>query len=245
MSEIMEPEPREYQARRLKETLELEGSPVAVAIAPEPPEGLKPWKRRSTPCIMIQSARRGASFYSPAASVVCGARAHLGMGKPLVTDLEDFLVRRERLAASREAAHRMLASTQERAPSLGEYLLFSPLEKAAFVPQVVLFVATPLQVGRLIFLDAFETGSIDTVHGEPLCSGAIAAPLATGKIGLSFMDVTCRVFGRYKPEEMVAGVPYNRLPRIVASIDQSIAGTAEPGLLIKLLPRFIGSRKAK
>jgi len=113
------------------------------------------------------------------------------------------------------------------------------LEKAVFVPDVVLFVGTPLQISRIIFLDAFETGEIDTVHGEPLCSGVIAVPITTGKIGISFLDIACRAFGRYKPEEMVAGVPYQRLTRMVASLDRSIAGTAQPNFLLKLLPRVM------
>lgn len=224
---------------RLKTTLELDGSPVAVAVMPEPPQDLKRWRRKATLCIMIQSARRGASFYCSGSSIVCGGRAHLGMAQSPVRDLEGFLVHREKLVASREAAHRLLDLTGERAPSLGGYLAFSPLERAGFIPDVVLFVGTPLQIGRILFLDAFETGEIDTVHGEPLCSGVIAVPITTGKIGISFLDIACRAFGRYKAEEMVVGVPYDRLPRIVASLERSVAGSARPNFILKLLPRII------
>ena len=161
------------------------------------------------------------------------------MAQSPVRDLEGFLVHREKLVASREAAHRLLDLTGERAPSLGGYLAFSPLERAGFIPDVVLFVGTPLQIGRILFLDAFETGEIDTVHGEPLCSGVIAVPITTGKIGISFLDIACRAFGRYKAEEMVVGVPYDRLPRIVASLERSVAGSARPNFILKLLPRII------
>ena len=221
-----------YSAK-LQETLELEGSPVAVAILAEPPEELKRWRRRVTACMMIQIARRGGAFYCSGASIVCGGRAHLGLGESPVRDLEAFLVRKEKLAGSRAAAGKMLDAVKERTPKLGEYLAFSPLEKASFSPDVILFVGTPLQISRIIFLDAFETGEIDTVHGEPLCSSVIATPITTGKIGVSFLDMACRLFGKYKPEEMVIGVPFNRLPRIVNSIDLSIAGAAKPSLLLE------------
>lgn len=244
MSETVEErEKRAYFASRLKDTLELEGSPAAVAITPEPPEGMKPWRRKATPCLMMQNARRGAAFYGSASNIVCGGRAHLGMGEPLVRDLEDFLVRRERLVADRQAARHLLDLARKRAPGPGKYLAFAPLEKASFTPQAVLFVGTPLQISRFIFLDAFETGEIDTVHGEPLCSGVIAVPITTGKIGISFLDVTCRAIGRYQPEEMVAGIPYERLSRIVASIDRSLAGTAQPNLILKLLPKVMNLGK--
>jgi uncharacterized protein (DUF169 family) len=230
---------KEAASAKLRATLELDGSPVAVAVMPEPPQDLKRWRRKATLCIMIQSARRGATFYCSGGSIVCGGRAHLGMAQSPVRDLEGFMVHREKLVASREAAHRLLDLTRERAPNLGSYLAFSPLEKAGFTPDVVLFVGTPLQIGRILFLDAFETGEIDTVHGEPLCSGGIAVPITTGKIGISFLDIACRAFGRYKAEEMAVGVPYDRMPRIVASLERSVAGSAKPNFILKLLPRII------
>ena len=219
-----------YSAK-LRQTLALEGSPVAVAILPRPPHGLREWRRKATPCVMLQSARRGSAFYCSGDSIFCSGRAHLGMGEPPVPDLEDFLVETERLAASRAAAHKILDTVQKRTPKHGDYLAFSPLEKADFAADVILFTGTPLQVSRIIFLDAFETGVIDTMHGEPFCSGVIAGPITTGKIGVSFLDMTCRLFGRYKAEEMVVGVPAKRLPRIVNSIDRSIAGTAKPDII--------------
>jgi uncharacterized protein (DUF169 family) len=240
---VEESEGRANAATKLKETLELEGSPVAVAVTLGLPAGLKRWRRKATLCMMIQSARRGVAFYCSGGSIVCGGRAHLGIAQSPLRDLEGFLVHREKLVGSRVAARRMLDLTRKRAPDLGKYVAFSPLEKAVFVPDVVLFVATPLQVSRIIFLDAFETGEIDTVHGEPLCSGVIAVPITTGKIGISFLDIACRAFGRYKPEEMVVGVPYQSLTRMVASLDRSIAGTARPNFILKLLPRVMNFGK--
>jgi len=104
---------------KLKQTLAFEESPVAVAILPQPPDGLRRWRRKATPCVMLQSARRGSASY---------------------------------------------------------------------------------------------------------CPGVIAGLIATGKIGVSFLDMTCRIFSRYRDEEMVVGVPAERLSRIVNSIDRSIAG---------------------
>lgn len=226
------PEKVGYSAK-LQKTLELVGSPVAVAILPKPPEGLQHWRRKVTACMMIQIARRGGAFYCSGTSIACGGRAHLGLGESPVRDLEAFLVRKEKLAGSRAAAGKMLDAVKKRAPKLGQYLAFSPLEKASFSPDVILFAGTPLQISRIIFLDAFETGEIDTVHGEPLCSGVIATPITTGKIGVSFLDMTCRVFGKYKPEEMVIGIPFNRMHRIINNIDLSIAGSTKPSLLLK------------
>jgi uncharacterized protein (DUF169 family) len=237
---MTEQAPQVSFATRLKEVLELDGSPVAVAFVSEIPPGLRKWSRRATVCIMIQSARRGSAFYCSGDRIICGGRVHLGMAESAGRNLSDFLVKTERLAASDIAARRLLGLTKSRAPQkLGEYLAFAPLEEATFTPDVVIFVGTPFQISRIIWLDAFQTGQINTIHGEPLCSGVIAAPISRHRIGLSFMDMACRAFGRYKPEELVIGVPYERLSRIIDSIEKSVAGTAKSNFILRLLPKLI------
>ncbi len=62
---------------------------------------------------------------------------------------------------------------------------FFPMEKADFAADVIPFTGTPFQVSHIIFLDAFETGEVDTVHGEPFCSGVIAGPITIRKSGLA------------------------------------------------------------
>ncbi len=232
--QLEELEQRARHSMKLQQTLELDGSPVAVAIVPEPPEGLECLKRKVTACVMIQIARRGQSFYSSGEGILCGGKANLGMGESPIRNLDDFLVRKEKIFGSKAAARRLLDSARKQTPEQGNYIAVSPLGRASFTPDVVLFIGTPSQISRIIFLNAFETGEMNVVHGEPLCSGAIAAPITTGKIGISFLDMACRRFGRYRPEEMVAGLPYQRLSHVLDSIDLSSAGTARPGLSVRL-----------
>jgi uncharacterized protein (DUF169 family) len=228
---------------KLKNTLALNGNPVAIAIVSELPQGLKKWQSRATICTMIQIARKSVPFYCQGENVICTGKAHVGIGNIPSWDMEDFLTRREKLVGSRAAARRMLDLALEQTSKLGKYIVLSPLEKANFRPDVVLFIGTPFQISRILFLDAFETGEVSTLHREPLCSGVIAAPITTGQIGLSLLDMACRSFGQYQPEEMVIGVPYHRIPRIVNSINHSVAGNAKSNFLIKLLPKIISSKE--
>ncbi len=231
-----------YSAR-LREVLELDESPVAAAIMPEPVRDLKKWRRKATLCIMIQSARMGAAFCCSGVEGLCGGGEHLGIGRYHGQDIAGSLVKIEKLVASQDAARRRLAQVRQVAPDQGGYIAFAPLEKASFKPQVVIFVGTPFQISRILHLDAFETGEMDAVHGEPLCSGVVAAPITTGKIGISLLDMTCRAFGRYRAEEMAVGVPYPKLIRIVNSIELSSSGNARPDFLLKLLARIPASGK--
>ena len=240
--QLDEIEHKAQYSRILHETLGLDGSPVSIAITPAPPQGLAYLKRRLTPCMMIQMARRGSSFYCSGDRILCGGRAHLGTGKSPIWKLDDFLVREEKLFGSKSAARKLLDAAEIRAPQQGAYLAFSPLERTSYTPNVVLFIGTPAQISRIIFLNAFDSGEVEAIHGEPLCSGAIAAPITTAKIGVSFLDVSCRIIGRYKPEEMVVGVPYQRLPHIIHNISHSIAGTAKPARWLRLAGTMLRKR---
>jgi uncharacterized protein (DUF169 family) len=237
-----ETEQKVHYSRALQETLELDGSPVAVALTHEPPEGMVHLKRKATPCMMIQMARRGSIFYCSGKSILCGGRVHLGMGESPIRKLDEFLVRKEKLFSSKAAACTLLNTAKARAPHKNEYVVFSPLEQAVFTPNVVVIIVIPAQVSRILFLNAFDTGEVEAIHGEPLCSGVIAAPITTARIGISFLDVSSRTFGKYKPEEMVVGIPYQRLLRIIDSIDRSTAGTAKPALLLRLAGTVLSRR---
>ena len=227
-------------SRKLKEVLELQGSPVAIAFMTERPTGLKKVRGKNTVCVMIQRARMGRGLYCSSSNIICGGKLHLGMSKSIGINLENFLVKTEKIAASEIAAKRLLGMNKSRAPDkLGKYLAFAPLELATFNPEVILFIGTPLQIGRIMWLDAYQTGQITTIHGEPVCSGVIAAPISRGKIGVSFLDMACRSLGRYKPEEMIIGVPFHRVERILESIDKSIGGTAKPNPALRFLPWLI------
>ncbi len=226
----------------LRETLELEGSPVAIAISREPPSRIKQATRGVTVCMMLQIARRGSTFWASGKQIICGARAHLGMGKTPIPFIEDFLVNKEKLFSSKAAAKRLLTSLKNMAPQLGNYLIFSPLEKAEFIPDLVVFVATPAQVSRILFLDAFETGEFELAHQEPLCSGSIAMPITTHKIGISFLDISCRFLGKYRPEEMTVGVPFDKLLGIIENIGHSSAGSAKQSNLIKFAGNILRKR---
>jgi uncharacterized protein (DUF169 family) len=244
MEQTGEREEQEYLSAKLKDALELDGDPVAISIVSDVPQELNNRQRKATLCMSIQSARRGLAFYCSGKDIICNGKAHIGIGKPPMWDMEDLLVHREKIVGSKTAARRMLDLARVQTSTVGKYIVLAPLTKASLNPDVVVFVATPLQISRILFLDAFETGEINLLHREPLCSGVIAIPITSGRIGVSFLDMSCRSFGQYRPEEMAIGVPYSRLPNIVSNIDHSIAGTAKSSFLLRLLPSILNSNRS-
>jgi uncharacterized protein (DUF169 family) len=216
-----------FYADKLRDALDLGESPVAAKIIRERPEQLKPTRHKATVCMMMQNARRGNSFYCSGSDILCGGRDNLGIGKSPLHKLHDLVLSREKIFESRVAARTALNPGKTCAPDIGHYLLLAPLDKFDTIPDVVIITGVPAQISRLLYINAFDTGEFNVEFIEPLCTGVIAAPITTGKISLSFMDVACRILGKFRAEVMVIGIPYERLGKIIENIDRSSAGTAK------------------
>jgi uncharacterized protein (DUF169 family) len=219
-------------SKKLKKTLHLHGSPVAMALLREPPEGVPLWPGESTGvCKMVQSARRGEVFYCTAKEQFCPGASYLGM-----VDLpnakwgaENYLSSAKKLYSARAVANRHMMRIGQRTPRrMGDFLAFAPLEKATFQPDVVVFIVKPLQGMRLIFLEGFDTGIYNTSHMEPMCVGTMSTPMSMGMVGLSLFCPGSRQTANFLPEEMGVGMPYETLYRVVRNIEFCHLGTASP-----------------
>ena len=231
-----------FYADKLRDALDLGESPIAAKITRERPEQLKPIRHKATVCMMMQSARRGNSYYCSGSDILCGARDNLGIGKSPLYKMQNLVLSREKLFESRVAAQTALDLGKTCAPDVGHYLLVAPLDKFDTAPDVVIVTGVPAQISRILYIDAFETGEFNVEFIEPLCTGVISVPITTGKIGLSVMDVACRILGKFRAEEMVIGIPFERLGKIVKNIERSSAGTAKLSTLFRMAASLLQRR---
>lgn len=231
--------PCAFYADKLRHALGLGESPIAAKIVRERPDQLKQIRYKATVCMMMQNARRGKSFYCSGSNILCGGRDNLGIGKLPLSRLKDLVLSREKMFESRVAARKALDPGKTFTLDIGRYLLLAPLETFNTVPDVVIITGVPAQISRILYIDAFDTGEFNVEFTEPLCTGVIAAPITTGRIGLSFMDVACRILGKFRAEEMVIGIPYERLGKLVKNIDRSSAGTAKLSSQFRIAARIL------
>jgi len=107
-------------------------------------------------------------------------------------------------------------------------VVFSPLHRAEFRPDVVVFLCNAWQAARLINLAYYETGiPMECDPTGSLCRSVITYPLVTGKVNVSFGDVTARKMEKYPENELFITLPYAHLQSAVASIERCTAGTAK------------------
>ena len=223
----------------LKDVLGLKGSPVAISFSIEP--GITPSPGKHWVCQLIKDVRNGETICLTKENSACrGGTMHLGLapwaaGKEL-RSLQKFLVHGEKIFCSITAFHRAMALTAQPPLGLADQVLFAPLEAARTEPDLVLFFCNAEQACRLLSLATYSTGiSPKTELVGSACHMAIAYPLVSGEMNLSFLDYTARKMKQYDPGELVVTVPSHRMPDLVASIPRCTAGTAET----KILAEFV------
>ena len=218
-------------AVEIRELLKLKGSPVAITYSMEPASNPAEGKYRV--CDAFLCARDGKVIDLTAASSACsGGTWHLGLGERPIGEedkaLKEFLVHGEKLYCSIAAFHRAQVLTAAPPLGLADHVIFSPMDKAEFRPDIVLFICNAEQACRLVTLDSYDTGVPPLVEmSGSTCHQAVAYPLVTGELNVSLMDYTSRRIRGYKAADLLVSIPYHRFHGVMRSIDHCTAGRAK------------------
>ncbi len=216
--------------RRLKEVLELPGSPVAITYTDQAPQGAG--TRKCSVCGLLRNVAAGESFIMTAENSGCpGGTQYLGLRAQhpeRAKGLRDFLINGEKLFACAAAILRAQAMSEAKPPyGAAEYVVFAPLDKAPLPPDVTVILCNGWQAARLINLAYYLDGA--PMRCDPtgsLCRAAVTYPLVTGRVNVTFGDVTARRMERFPAEVVFISLPYIALRNVVDSIDRCGAGTA-------------------
>jgi len=223
----------EWQAwgKRLKEVLALPGSPVAITYSDQAP--IQPGQRKCSVCGLLKDVAQGEQFLLTAETSRCpGGSQYLGLQAQhpeRARSLRDFLINGEKLFASPACILRAGAMTEAKPPfGAADYIIFSPLEKAPLAPDVTVLLCNGWQAARLINLAYYLDGA--PMRCDPtgsLCRSAVTYPLTTGRVNVTFGDVTARKMEKFPEDVVFISLPYLALRSVVESIDRCSAGTAK------------------
>ena len=216
----------------LKEALHLTGSPVAIKLVSSPeqiPAGIPEIEEVVRHCRMLSLAREGQVFYAPDAKHQCGGGAWaLGLREigPSMKSGEHYfrLGKYSSLGASKRTVQNVPALPQETYATV-----YAPLEKATFVPDVVIIFANPFSMLKLAQSTLFRLGGrlYPEFSGiQSICSDATAYVMLNGKPNFSLGCDGSRKFSGIDDGEMVAGFPAEMLEEVAESL---VLVTAAPG----------------
>lgn len=218
-------------ADQIRELLGLKGNPVAITFSMKPPSTSVDGKYRV--CNAFLHARDGKVIDLTVSTSACaGGTRYMGLGEGPKGEgdkaLKEFLVDGEKLYCSIAAFHRAQALTTAPPLGLADHVILSPMNKAEFRPDIVLFICNAVQACRLVTLDSYGSGIPPRIEmSGSTCHQAVAYPVVTGELNVSLMDYTSRRIGGYMPEDLLVSIPYHRFLGVMRSIDHCTAGRAK------------------
>ena len=178
---------------------------------------------------MVSLAREGKVFYATDSKQQCGGGAWvLGLREigPSMKSGEHYLKlgKYSSLGASKRTVYNVPSLPQETYA-----VVYAPLEKVNFIPDVVIIFANPFSMLKLAQSTLFRLGG--RIYPEfsgiqSICSDATAYVMLNGEPNFSLGCDGSRKFSGIGDDEMVAGLPAERLEELAATV---LSVTAAPG----------------
>jgi uncharacterized protein (DUF169 family) len=204
-----------------------EKPPVGVKYLFFKPEGIAQLDKSLALCEMLPEAQRSqAPFYFTKENESCFGKQALGMmgdKSPPFAESGEFGVKLEIFQDAR--ANKNLAR-QNYSLDKGtvRYVVFAPLDKITFEPDLLVFMATPRQAEILLRAMTYSTGEIyESKTSTALsCSWLYVYPYLSGKVnyfitGMGFGSIGRQVFS---PGWVLLSIPYKWLPVITQNLQE-------------------------
>lgn len=121
---------------------------------------------------------------------------------------------------TQEAAKRTIDMVPTLAPHSTEAILYSPLEKTTFIPDLVLVICNPRQVMLLTQAYMYKEGGrleVSFAGKQSLCSDGVVQA-KEGKMAVTVGCSGSRLYTDIADEEMTIGIPIDLLPDIAAGL---------------------------
>jgi len=221
-------------AEALKKALGLTTSPVAIRLVhskDEIPSGIEKLDKTVRHCYMVSLARKeGKVFYSTVDNHECvGGAWSLGL-REISESLKtgDFYFKLGKFETP-AACKRTIDQIPHLESGATYATLYAPLEKAQFIPHVILVVAQPRIMLKLAQANLYQLGG--RLHSQfsgiqSICADTTTQTYLSGTVNFSLGCDGSRKFSGIEDGEMVMGFPAEMLPQMVHAVE---IVTAAPG----------------
>jgi uncharacterized protein (DUF169 family) len=210
---------------KLKNLMTFENEPVAIMWSVKEPKNVKREESKSRFCTKLTKAMDGETFYATLEEEECmGGARYSGLKDmrefPANVQSGAFMVPRG-LYKDIPAVQRSRENETYINPGIFNAVVFAPLNKAEFEPDVIFMVCNAKQGMEILHANAYDSGK----HGigadaVPVCSSMAATPYMTGKVTYSLGDVAARKNMDIKQEDIMVSIPGSDLSRIVSNLEE-------------------------
>lgn len=209
---VDELENNQYFSKMIKENLSLKSNPVAIKFilhSEDIPKNIDKIQEKIRHCEMVQKASKGEIFYSTSEEQLCkGGSSAIGLEKiPEKIASGEFYYGLGRFK-SLGSAKRTLDSIPK--IDLDSYaIIYSPLEKADFLPDVVVIIANPVQAMKISQAIVYTLGGrleADFSGIQSVCADAVAGPFINKRPNITLGCSGSRKSADIKDDELIIGL---------------------------------------
>lgn len=215
----------DFIADKLKEHLGLERSPVAIKFVlreEDIPEGIPKLDEKMRHCEMVLKASGGDVFYATAEEQMCkGGSSAIGLEEPPEkVKTGEFYYELGRFSSIASAK-----KTMDSIPKIDQImyaLVYAPLEKATFDPDVIVIFANPAKAMILAQALVYTMGGrmeADFAGIQSICADAVAGPFTRRRPNITLGCSGSRQYADVKDDEVIVGLTGENIGCVVNALE--------------------------
>lgn len=198
--------------------------PVGIKYLLNRPKGIKKLDKKLALCEMPPEAQKGEAFYATAEDFECVGPLILGMVEPDAVFESGQVGARLGVFKEARANRRVYPSVPTLANGSVRYVVFSPLDKLTFDPDVLILTANSDQAEILLRAYAYTTGKMWNAKGTVVigCAWLFIYPYVTGELNFTITNIGAGMKARrVLPEGLVLlALPYDLIPMMVENLQE-------------------------
>ena len=200
-----------------------ERKPIGIKFSTTKPEKVEKLDKVMDLCEMLVESQSGHSFYVTRDNFTCIGPVILGMAQDPV--FESGMVGPKLGVFKEPRANRRLYDFLPRLPmNTIHYVVFSPLDKLTFEPDLLIITSTVSQADVLIRARSYNTGKPWDFKGTPVaaCAWLFIYPFLSGEMNLSVTGLTLGMKARqlFPDGLMLISIPWDLLPEIMTNLKE-------------------------
>ncbi len=215
-----------------------ERPPVGVKFLLNKPSGIEKLNKVLAFCEMLREAHQAPPFYATKEDFECVGPLILGMEEPDPIFESGQIGPKLGIFKEDRANRRIYPPIPRLAQGTVRYVVFSPLDKLSFEPDVLVFTADPTQAEILLRAHSYTTGKMWTAKGTTVigCAWLFIYPYLSGELNFTVTNLGSGMKSRQVlPEGLILiSLPYDLLPMMVANLQD----------MEWVLPDYIEGREA-
>ena len=197
--------------------------PVGVKFLYDRPEGTEQLRSRRPFCAMLTEAHKGEAFYAGKEDHLCHGAFALGQEDIPPYYASGAVVAEVGQVADPRAGREVYRTLPKLERDTVNYVVFAPLGKLSFDPDVLVFTASIRQAEILLRASTYTTGKLWTAKTSVVlgCAWLYVHPFISGEVNYMIMGINAGGMSAFKllPVGLVlVSVPFQQLPTLLANL---------------------------